>query len=209
MNVHDYESQALYGNRLGQYLVELYAGTDIVGWYGTIERQLMGMLDDAEKGRNYPYADKIRKFLEVWRGNEITGSMNRETLEVLRAGTELLAVDSWNLSNYFSTLRDQLRKLIASEEQLPRDMDMDANNPMAGMGGGRGAPPMSPDFGPQDSAPGVGPQDDQGGGGGGEAGGPPLGQEPEAGGEDAQGGGLEGGPPAPGEEDLPDQRRGI
>lgn len=194
MNVHDYESQAAYGNRLTQYIAEVYAGTDIVGWWGQIERQLVRMVDDAEKGRNWPYANKVRKYLDIWRDNEITGSMNRETIEVLKSGTEVLAVDSWNLANYFSTLRDQLRKLIASEEQLPRDMDMDANNPMSGMGGGRGAPPMSPSFGPQDDEPG----DEQ-------AGGPPLGQEPEEGGEDAEGGGLEGGPPAPGEEDLPDE----
>jgi hypothetical protein len=202
MNVHDYESQSIYGNRLGQYLAEVYAGTDIVGWYGTIERQLRNMLEDAEKGRNWPYADKIRKYLDIWRSNEITGSMNRETLEILKSGPEVLAVDSWNLSDYFSTLRDQLRKLIASEEQLPRDMDMDQNNPMAGMGGGRGAPPMSPDFGPQDGAPDGaqpgGAPDDQNP----EGGGPPLGTEP--GGEGAQGGGLEGGPTAPGEEELPD-----
>jgi hypothetical protein len=200
MSVHDYESQAVHGNRLGQYLIELYAGTDIVGWYGQIERQLGRMVEDAEKGRNWPYADKLRKYLDIWRGNEITGSMNRETLEVLKSGTEVLAVDSWNLSDYFSTLRDQLRKLIASEEQLPRDMDMDQNNPMAGMGGGRGAPPMSPDFGPQDGAPDGAPDDQNP-----EGGGPPLGTEP--GGEDAEGGGLEGGPPAPGEEDLPDDER--
>jgi hypothetical protein len=205
MSVHDYESQAVYGNRLGQYLVELYAGTDIVGWYGQIERQLGRMLEDAEKGRNFPYADKIRKYLDIWRSNEITGSMNRETLEVLKSGSEVMAVDSWNLSDYFSTLRDQLRKLIASEEQLPRDMDMDQNNPMAGMGGGRGAPPMSPDFGPQDGAPGEDPNDPNAQGGEG----PPLGTEPEAGGEDAQGGGLEGGPPAPGDEELPDENRRI
>jgi hypothetical protein len=204
---HDYESMGrhLDFSQRDCTLLEAYSGTSIVQWYGNIERQLSGLLDDAEKGRNWPYADKVREFLRVWRDNEITGSLNRETLDILKSASDMLAVDPWNLKNYFSNLRDQLRKLVASEEELPRDMDMNANDPMkgGGGGGGRGAPPMSPDFGPQDDAPGTGdaangdlpppegnPEDQQGGG-------------------DEVGGGQDGGPPAPGAEDLPDDAQDL
>lgn len=153
---HDYESMGCVNfNQEGPALLEAFSGTAVVQWYGNIERQLGRLLGDAEKGRNYPYADKLRTFQKIWRDNEITGSMNRETLDVLKSSADVLGVDNWNLSNYFSNLRDQLRKLVASEEELPRDLDMNANDPMRGMGGGgRGAPPMSNDFGPEDKPPG-------------------------------------------------------
>jgi hypothetical protein len=196
---HDYESYGhLDFNQRDCALLEAYSGTSIVQWYGNIERQLGGLLDDAEKGRNWSYADKIREFLRIWRDNEITGSLNRETLDILKSASDVLAVDAWNLKNYFSNLRDQLRKLIASEEELPRDLDMNANDPMkGGGGGGRGAPPMNPEFGPQDDMPGEPGQEDLP---------PPDQQAPEdqQGGGDETGGGLEGGPPAPGDQDLPD-----
>lgn len=197
---HDYESFGhLDFNQRDPILLEAYSGTSIVQWYGNIERQLGGLLDDAEKGRNWAYADKIREYMRIWRDNEITGSINRETLDILKSASDVLAVDAWNLKNYFSNLRDQLRKLIASEEELPRDLDMNANDPMkGGGGGGRGAPPMNPSFGPQDEPPGGEPgQEDLP---------PPDAQAPEdqQGGGDENGGGLEGGPPAPGEQDLPD-----
>jgi hypothetical protein len=198
---HDYESFGVLNfNVQNPALLEAYSGTAIVQWYGNIERQLGRLLDDAEKGRNWPYADKVREFLRIWRDNEITGSLNREQIDILKSASDVLAVDSWNLKNYFSNLRDQLRKLIASEEELPRDLDMNANNPMAGGGGGRGAPPMNPDFGPEEKPPGTdvpppdletNPND------------PNAGQDQQGGGDD-NGGGLEGGPPGPGQEDLPD-----
>jgi hypothetical protein len=203
---HDYESmgQHLDFSQRDCALLEAYSGTSIVQWYGNIERQLSGLLDDAEKGRNWPYADKVREFLRVWRDNEITGSLNRETLDILKSASDMLAVDPWNLKNYFSNLRDQLRKLVASEEELPRDLDMNANDPMkgGGGGGGRGAPPMNPEFGPQDEPP------------GGDAGGadlpPPEGNpEDQQGGGDEVGGGQEGGPPGPGDEDLPDDAQNL
>ena len=116
MSYHDYESfGCLDFNQRDPILLEAYSGTAIVQWYGNIERQLGRLLDDAEKGRNWPYADKVREFLRIWRDNEITGSLNRETLDILKSAADVLAVDSWNLKNYFSNLRDQLRKLIASE----------------------------------------------------------------------------------------------
>ncbi len=155
---HDYESLATV-NHSEQYhpaLMEAYSGAQIVGWYGNIQHQLERMLDEQEAARNYVYADKIREFLKVWRGNELTGSINRETLEVLKTACSMLGVDKWNLKNYFSTLRDQIRKLIASEEELPRGTDMEQNSDFLGGGGGAGGdmPPMNPDFGPTDKPPG-------------------------------------------------------
>jgi hypothetical protein len=148
--VHDYESQAITGIRLSSCIAETYAGTAIVGWHGKIEGQLVNHIADAEKGRNFVYADKLREYLKIWRANEITGSINRETLETLKAASDMLAVDNWTLDSYFRSLSIHLKVLIASEEQLPRGVDMNQNDPMAGGGGGgRGAPPMSPTFGAQ------------------------------------------------------------
>lgn len=204
---YDYESYGMLDfNRHEPELLEAYAGTSIVTWSGRIERQLDGFLADAEKGRNWPYADKIREFLRIWRDNEITGSLNRETLDILKSAADVLAVDAWNLKNYFSSLRDQIRKLIASEEELPRDLDMNANNPARGGGGGmgRGAPPLNPDFGPQDSGPGLG-----GGQVGGGADMNPPGTEGQTSAEGAEGGlqeppGAEGGPGPEGPEGGPE-----
>lgn len=196
---HDYESYGVLDfNREDAAILEAYSGTSIVQWYGNIERQLGRLLEDAEKGRNWPYADKIREFLRIWRDNEIDGSINRETLDILKSASDVLSVDSWNLKNYFSNLRDQLRKLIASEEELPRDLDMNANDPMKGGGGGRGAPPMNPEFGPQDDGPGG--DDTQPDMPDLEAGAP---EDMEGGGDEA-GGGLEDAPPGPGDAALPD-----
>jgi hypothetical protein len=163
-------------------LLEAYRGEKIVSWYGSIERQLEKMLQDAEGAQNWPYADKIRKYLEIWRSNPITGSLNVETLEVLKSPLEVFAVDTWNLSNYFSNLRDRFRQLLASEEELPR-LPAGEESPLAGMGGpaGRGGPPIAPMFGAEPT-PG-GPK-------------PPGEEEVPKGGPEAPGG-APGGAPAP------------
>lgn len=155
---HDYESMGWKdAHQARPILLEAYKGTDIVQWYGNIERQLQGFVGDAEQSHNQPYSTKLDTFLnKVWRPNEITGSMNRETLESLLAGATVLAVDDWTYQNYFSNLRDQLRKLIASEEELPRGGD--EVEPMAGTSRG-GGPPMNPEFGPEEMAPGAGPEE--------------------------------------------------
>lgn len=148
---HDYESMGCVDfTRHMPPLFETYSGVEIIKWHGRIADQLVKLLEEAEKGRNFVYADKIREFLKTWRANEITGSINRETLEILKAAADILGVDNWNLRSYFSSLATQLKVLIGSEEQLPRDVDLSQNEPLAGTGGGgRGAPPMSPAFGPQ------------------------------------------------------------
>lgn len=201
---HDYESLGVIDFNQGKAVIlEQYSGTSIVAWHGKIERQLVGLLQDAEKARNFVYADKIREFLKSWREHELTGSINRETIEALEAAARMLSVDSWNLSSYFSSLGTQLKVLKASEEQLPRGMDMDQNEPFAGTsGGGRGAPPMAPAFGPEEEAPPGGMGGGPGGGGGaGPEGAPPV---PPVPGEGEEGGepGAEV-PPAPGEEGPP------
>lgn len=152
--IHDYESWGRidYG-RHRPVLLEAYSGTDIVQWQGKIERQLVNMLKEAEQGHNYPYADKLRSFLEVWRANEIGGSINREPIETLSAAAQMLSVDNWKFSDYFSTLRSNLSTLLASEEQLPRGVEQNDNDPFAGGTGGRGGPPMSPEFGPEEEPP--------------------------------------------------------
>lgn len=153
--IHDYENWGRINfDQHRAELLETYSGTDIIKWHGRIGDQLVGLMDDSEKGRNFPYYDKLRKFLDIWRSNEITGSINRETIEILKSAADILAVDNWNLRIYFSSLATQLKVLIGSEEQLPRNVDMDQNEPMAGTGSaGRGAPPMSPSFGPEDEKP--------------------------------------------------------
>lgn len=185
--IHDYESLGRIDfNRSQSVILEQYSGTSIVAWHGKIERQLVGLLQDSEKARNFVYADKIREFLKTWREHELTGSINRETIEALEAASRMLSVDSWNLASYFSSLGTQLKVLKASEEQLPRGADMDQNEPFAGGGAGGGAPPMAPAFGPEEGEPGEeGGMNLPGGGGG------------------AGGGGAGGMPPMPGEEGEP------
>ena len=200
---HDYETMGYLNWALRHpeafNICEAFSGTKIVKWSGNIERQLVNMLEEAEKGRNYPYADKLREFLKIWRANEITGSINRETLEILKSAADILAVDQWDMSAYFGSLKDQLRILIASEEQLPRGMEEPGNEPMAGGGGGAGgAPPMSPAFGPGEEAPPEGGAGGAGGAGGGEM--PPP--APGAEGEIPPGAGAPG-EPKPGEEEAP------
>ncbi len=176
-------------------VMEAFRGSDIVDWYGRIEQSLINLLNDAEKANNHTYSDRLRAYLETWREFPIDGSLNRETIEALIAATKQWARENWDLQSYFLSLQTRLRQLVASEEELPRDIDMDQNAGAlaGGRGGGGGMPPMSPSFGPQGEEPDMG-------GEGGEAGMPGMGGEPGAPGEP----GLEGaegeiGEPVPGE----------
>lgn len=133
-------------------LLEAYSGTAVVQWHGNIERQILDKIEQSEDNRNTVYADKLREFLKIWRENEITGSINVEDLQPLLSASKVLAVDPWNLGNYFSNLRDQLRKLIAAAEQLPM-MGPEAPTPP-----GRGSPSAPPSsFGPEETSPEMGP----------------------------------------------------
>lgn len=144
---------------------EAYQGQEIVAWHGRIERQLMDDIEEYEAARNPGYADKLRAFLQSWRQHQITGSINVETLDALLTAAEVLAVDPWKMQNYFSNLRDQLRKLKASVEELPVDAFSAARESPA--------PPMGPPPGPEpepEGAAGGGPA-----GGGAEEAPPPPG----------------------------------
>jgi hypothetical protein len=119
--MRDYDSIAYLSESLrDNCLVEVYSGEGIVGWHGNIERQIDRMLTTYEAARNRPYVDKLSTYLKIWRGNPLSGSINIEDINILVSGAEVLAVDNWNLKDYFSNLRDQLNKLKASEEELPR-----------------------------------------------------------------------------------------
>jgi hypothetical protein len=150
---YDYESMGRYQVlQEAVPLYEAYAGTDIVSWYGSIERQLIGLETDYKNLKNQEYADKIHTFLQTWRDNPITGSMNIETLELLMNAAAQNAIDPWKLANYFSNLRDQLRKLIAAQEELPID-----TQPQPGARRKSPTPRGPSDFGPNASAPGEAP----------------------------------------------------
>ncbi len=127
-------------------VTEAYKGTAIVGWQGRIERQLQDFVSENTEARNYEYADKLRAFLELWRQNSLNGSLNVETIETLLAATQVSAVDTWRYQGYFSNLRDQLRKLKASVEELPLTDRVDPS-----MRGPSSSPPSS--FGPSESPP--------------------------------------------------------
>lgn len=127
-------------------VTEAFKGTQIVAWQGKIERQLQAMVSENTEARNHAYADKLRAYLELWRANPLNGSINVETIQSLLSGAEVPAVDDWRYNNYFSNLRDKLRELKASVEELPMgdEVPPDQRAPSS-------SPPSS--FGPTDEPP--------------------------------------------------------
>jgi hypothetical protein len=171
-NLSDYESWGFASAQADSApaLLEAFTGTSIVSWYDNIDRQLDAIVDKYQQRHMHSVADRVRTFLNTWRDNEITGSVNRENIEPLKAAAEQCASDDWKLKPYFQNLRGQLRTLEASLEELPSTAfptPEPATFPTA--------PPSN--FGPQDQA--------------GAPGGPPA---PGAGAPPAPGT-----PPAPGE----------
>lgn len=143
---HDYESMWMgQAPVVNPPLLEYYSGTQVVRWWGVIERQLKDKISKYEAQRNQPYADKMRAFAKVWKEHELTGSINRETVDALKTAASVLGDDPWTEGNYFSNLTSSLQVLLASEEQLPR-ID-EPNEPSDGGGLGTGAPVG--DFGPE------------------------------------------------------------
>lgn len=148
---YSYEDLAVaHERRQGERLEEYLAGSDVVQWYSRIERQLVDKISHEESSRNTAHADKLRAFLKVWRDHEIRGSLNREPIDVLKAAAEVLSVDSWSLSSYFSSLTSSLRQLTAKIEELPYDQLGAAQEPQPDLKGG-GRIPSS--FGPEEDAP--------------------------------------------------------
>ena len=156
MNIYDYESWGMLGCK-PQLLGEYYSGQETVDWQGRIERQLIKHIEEYEAAHNTGYADKLRAFMQMWRQHPLTGSLNVETIDALSSATEVLAVDPWKLQNYFSNLRDNLRKLTASVEELPMDIqsrDMEQGmGPPGGGGGGGGGEMGGPEGGPKEGEP--------------------------------------------------------
>lgn len=198
-------------------VMEAYRGTDIVNWAGQIEQSLVRMIRDAETANNTTYANRLSAYLRTWRNHPIDGSINRETLDLLHAAARQWAEEDWDFQTFFLGLSNSLSQLIASEEELPRGVDMDQNEPpgaggVGGAGGG-GHSPMPTDFGPQDEgpggggggAPGLGGGEEGGlggGGGGGDIGGA-AGPEAAAGLGAAGPEDVEGAAGAPGAEEAP------
>lgn len=133
---HSYEEWGLPRAADRAVLLEVFRGQDIVGWYGNIERQLRDMVERYRKDRNAAEADQIDQFLTVWRHNQITGSINRSTVAALEAAASVLSAGKLKSAFYFGTLRDNLRRIIASEEELPRIPTV-TDSPMGGGGGRR------------------------------------------------------------------------
>lgn len=150
---HDYESLGAIQNIEESQVpvLETLSGSQVVSWYTMIEDFLQKKLDDQEAARNHENADRLRAFLNTWRDNELTGSISIDNLRPLKAASEQAASVKSALRPIFTSILRSIRKLIADEEQLPRGIDTDAVDPMSA-GLGRGAPPMSPDFGPEEEA---------------------------------------------------------
>lgn len=182
MSFQDYESLGYvdFGNARVE-LLEAYRGKDVTKWYYRIKQSLINLLRDAEKAHNSVYATDIKTYLGIWTDYPLDGSIDVDTLEKLISGAKPLSNRDWKLQSYFHSLESELAQLLASEQELPRDVDMDQNSAAlpggGGARGGGGSPAMSPAFGPEKEG---GPDEILGGGGGG------------GGGEGGVGGGLEG-----------------
>lgn len=133
-------------------MLEAFNGVSIVRWFNTVKFKLQKMIEEQEANRNHEYANLVRTFLNTWQANPITGSINRETLEILKAASEPLSVMKWAPASYFQGLATSIDELIADQEQLPSGVPTDQNGGFAG-GAGFSAPPMGGDFGPEEENP--------------------------------------------------------
>jgi hypothetical protein len=203
-------------------VLEAFSGSAIVRWANTIKYGLRDKIAKQEANRNQEYAALLRTYSNLWNENPITGSMNVETIKLLKAAAEPYATMDWNEQKYFVGISTSLDELLADQEALPNGVDTEQNMPMAG--GGGSMPPMGTDFGPEQNAPpgagGPGIPGAEGGipgaeggipgaeGGAGGAGGPapmPGVEQPLPGSEIPPPG--EPGQPIPGEEELPPGKR--
>lgn len=100
-------------------LGEAYRAADMVTWYGRIERQIADMLDAARDDNNEQSIDFLRTIHGKWVDHPIDANMNIEDLEALETAVAWPAKLEWQHKNYFSVLKDQLRRVIASTQELP------------------------------------------------------------------------------------------
>ncbi len=147
-----YEDMSVSQVPEAQDLLEAFSGSSIVAWSTKIRYKLLKMADDQDNNRNAEYAQLIRNFLNTWQANPITGSINRDTLEILKAAAEPLSLMNWNQASYFQGLVGSLDELIADQEQLPTGVPTDQNNEFQG-GAGMSMPPMGDEFGAQKEPP--------------------------------------------------------
>jgi hypothetical protein len=142
MRIHDYESMGVASLRVlsAPPVLEAYRGTDIVQWYGSIEGQLGRKEAEYRAVKNNVYADRIHTFLQTWRDYELTGSVNVEDVDVLEAAAAQNAVDVWQMQDYFRNLRDSLRRLKASLEELPTTGATPQRRRLSPKGGPTGIP---------------------------------------------------------------------
>jgi hypothetical protein len=120
MNFSDYEDVGYLSLKPFPKIAEAFRGSDIVVWHGTIERQLVDLVEKYRSEKNTPDASKVDQFLQTWRAHKITGSLNIDEIIPLETASAQLAVDVWKSATYFGSLRDRLRQIIASEQELPR-----------------------------------------------------------------------------------------
>jgi hypothetical protein len=132
-------------------ILEAFSGSAIVRWYNTIKFGLKEKIAKQEANRNQEYAALLRTYSNLWDSNPITGSMNVETVKLLKAASEPYATMDWNEQKYFVGISTSLDELLADQEALPNGVDTEQNMPMAG--GGGSMPPMGTDFGPEQNAP--------------------------------------------------------
>lgn len=132
-------------------VLEAFSGSAIVRWYNTVKFGLKEKIAKQEANRNQEYAALLRTYSNLWDENAITGSMNVETLKLLKASAMPYATMDWNEQKYFIGIVTSLDELLADQEAPPGGVDMDQNMPMAG--GGGSTPPMGTDFGPEETAP--------------------------------------------------------
>src|SRR5271157_938632 len=162
-------------------VLEAFSGSSIVRWYQTIRFGLREKIARQEGNRNDEYAALLRTYSNLWDANPITGSMNVETVKLLKAAAEPYATMDWNEQKYYEGLVTSLDELLADQEQLPGNVDTEQNMPLAG-GAGGSMPPMGTDFGPEENPPGGMPGGPGGPGGEEAAAGGPGGEEAAAGG---------------------------
>lgn len=101
---------------------EAYKGTDVVSWWGGINRAIKSKINTyAEHGDgNSAEIRELEAFLRVWNDNPLSGSISKSTLKTLSAAAAIAAAqEKLGTANFFSHVRDQLNKLTASVEELP------------------------------------------------------------------------------------------
>ncbi len=134
-------------------LVEDYSGVQIVGWYGKVGTEMRKKRDHYERSGNRILADKITAFLKTWDANPLSGSINRETLEMYKAASLILGNDSnHDIGSFFRSLTTEIDKVIAQTEQLPPAEGDSTATPTGRASTSFGSAPMT-SFGGEENGP--------------------------------------------------------